>query len=988
VEATQWVRLPSLPHLPLTSPELLRDTAGDGPAKPALALWEVTALRLEAATALTFLARLPEQRNPAPGVALGADLRYWREAGKFGLELLARQRFMPSLDPSPGRGGGRVGWEPVLEEASEAERFARLAAAMPPLCRAFVSPAGADVPARPAPAPPALLRHFLRTAVDSAARDWLAGGPRRGGRQPAPTPARWIADLRTGQGVLDAPEAEVRKLHEAVWAWTQPLRVREAEAAFRTCFRLEPPATDEADETEILAPRPTQEAWSLHFFLQATDDLSLLVPAERVWKESQRTLRFLNRRFEQPQERLLADLGRAARLFPPLERGLRTARPQHCALTTEQAYGFLRESAWLLEESGFGVLVPPWWSRGGAQGARIGVQVRLRSGKSAPTSGRGILGLNTLVEYDWQLALGDQPLAPEEFQQLASLKVPLVRLRGQWVELQPDQIEAAITFWEKQRAGQQMTLREALQLGLGGGEAALGLPVVGLQTDGWIAELTQRLGDGERLAELPAPQAFHGTLRPYQVRGFSWLTFLREWGLGACLADDMGLGKTIQLLALLLRDREQREAVGPTLLLCPMSVVGNWQREVARFAPSLRVHVHHGPQRLAGEEFAAVAAGQDLVLSTYALAHRDAETLTAVDWEGVVLDEAQNIKNPGTKQTQAIRGLSAGYRIALTGTPVENRLQELWSIMEFLNAGYLGSNADFRARFANPIERYQDADRAGRLRRLVQPFILRRLKTDPQVISDLPEKIEMNVFTPLTPEQATLYEAVVKDMMEQIAAAEGIQRRGLVLATLMKLKQLCNHPAHFLKDGSALPGRSGKLARLEEMLEEVLAEGDRALLFTQFAEMGELLKRYLQDTFGCEVLFLHGGVPKKARDQMVARFQEETEGPPLFLLSLKAGGIGLNLTRAHHVFHFDRWWNPAVENQATDRAFRIGQRRNVQVHKFVCQGTVEEQINDLIESKKALAEMVVSAGENWLTELSTAELRDLFALRKGAVAEE
>lgn len=984
-EAVRWVRLPSRGQRPLSSPELLQEALESGRGKVGLATWEVTTLPLEPAAALTLLARLPEQTSPAPGVALGADLRYWREAGKFALELLARQRFLPSLQPA-AEGTGRVGWEPVWEGA-EAERLARLAAAMPPLCRALASPGEEGPP----PVPRKLLDHFLRATVDAAARTWLTEGqPRRPRRPPkaASLPARWAACLRTGQGILEALAADLRKLQATLQAWTQPLRAREAEAAFRTCFRLEPPVAAEADPQGTFVPSPDQETWSLHFLLQATDDLSLLVPAERVWKESKRTLRFLNRRFEQPQERLLADLGRAARLFPPLTESLRTARPERCLLNTEQAYRFLREAAWLLEESGLGVLVPPWWSRSGVQGPRLGVQVRIRPQGPPSSPGSGRLGLNTLVEYDWQLALGDQPLSLEEFQQLAALKVPLVRLRGQWVELQPDQIEAAIQFWERQRADQQMPLCQALQLGLEGGEAVPGLPVVGLQAEGWVGELMQRLQEGGRLTELPPPQGFRGTLRPYQVRGFSWLSFLREWGLGACLADDMGLGKTIELIALLLRDREQGKSAGPTLLLCPTSVLGNWQREVARFAPSLRVHVHHGPQRLTGEDFAAVAMEHDLVLSTYGLAHRDVKTLAAVPWEGVVLDEAQNIKNPGTKQAQAIRSLPAGYRMALTGTPVENRLQELWSIMEFLNPGYLGSHADFRTRFANPIERYQDAERASRLRRLVQPFILRRLKTDPQVISDLPEKLEMNVFTPLTPEQGTLYEAVVRDMMEQIESSEGIQRRGLVLATLLKLKQVCNHPAHFLKDGSPLPGRSGKLTRLQEMLEEVLAEGDRALIFTQFVEMGELLKRYLQETLGCEVLFLHGGVPKKARDQMISRFQEDPQGPPLFLLSLKAGGLGLNLTRANHVFHFDRWWNPAVENQATDRAFRIGQQRNVQVHKFVCLGTVEERINDLIESKKALAEMVVSTGENWLTELSTAELQDLFALRREAIAEE
>jgi SNF2 family DNA or RNA helicase len=381
------------------------------------------------------------------------------------------------------------------------------------------------------------------------------------------------------------------------------------------------------------------------------------------------------------------------------------------------------------------------------------------------------------------------------------------------------------------------------------------------------------------------------------------------------------------------------------------------------------------------------AKQHDVVITTYSLALRDKEHLSTVEWEYVVVDEAQNIKNETAKQTQAIKSLHARHRIALTGTPVENRLSELWSIMEFLNPGYLGSGTDFRKKFSIPIERYHDADRAEVLKRVIQPFVLRRLKTDKSIIADLPEKMEMKVFCNLTQEQASLYEAVVKEMMEKIEESDGIQRKGLVLSTLLKLKQICNHPAHFVADGSSLPGRSGKLERLEEMLEEALAAGDKALIFTQFAEMGTMLRHHLQERLGCEVLFLHGGTSKKQRDAMVQRFQEDKRGAPIFILSLKAGGVGLNLTAANHVFHFDRWWNPAVEDQATDRAFRIGQQRDVQVHKFVCVGTLEERIDQMIEQKKVLAESIVGAGENWLTEMSTAQLKELFALSREAVGE-
>jgi len=469
-------------------------------------------------------------------------------------------------------------------------------------------------------------------------------------------------------------------------------------------------------------------------------------------------------------------------------------------------------------------------------------------------------------------------------------------------------------------------------------------------------------------------------LLPYQLDGIAFAASVGR----AILADDMGLGKTIQLLSLV---SDQAPGADPTLLVCPMSLVGNWQREAARFTPALRVHVHHGADRLDGDSLARALADSDLVITSYGVATRDRAALSQLTWARVVCDEAQNIKNHATKQARAIRGLPAAARIALTGTPVENRLSELWSIMEFTNPGLLGPAEKFREKYAIPIERHGSEDAARALKRLTQPFVLRRLKTDKTIISDLPDKQEMKVWCNLTPEQASLYQATVTDMLNRIAEAQDdISRRGLVLATMAKLKQVCNHPAHLLADGSRLPGRSGKLARLEEICDEIMAEGDKALCFTQYAEFGRMLQPHLAARLGCPVLFLHGGTTKKQRDALVARFAELDE-PALFLLSLKAGGTGLNLTAASHVIHVDRWWNPAVEDQATDRAFRIGQRKNVQVRKFVCVGTLEERIDAMIEEKKALADRIVGTGESWLTELSVDDLRSVLTLSPDAVSE-
>jgi SNF2 family DNA or RNA helicase len=512
--------------------------------------------------------------------------------------------------------------------------------------------------------------------------------------------------------------------------------------------------------------------------------------------------------------------------------------------------------------------------------------------------------------------------------------------------------------------------------------ASAQLPVDAVDVDGWLQQVFDQLRTQTLAGELAEPAGFVGELRPYQRRGVGWLAYLRRLGLGACLADDMGLGKTVQAIALLLaRPLEKLAAVGPALLVCPTSLVANWRREVERFAPAFKTLVHHGSGRLAGTAFAEAVEASDLVITSYGTARRDIDLLRPLVWSDLILDEAQNIKNPGAKQSQAVRWLVAQNRVALTGTPVENHLNELWSVFEFLNPGYLGSHEAFRQRFLIPIERYNDEQRTQELRRLVQPFLLRRLKSDPSIISDLPEKNEMVVYCSLTSEQAALYEATVHAALATLDQADGIQRRGLVLALLTRLKQICNHPAQFLKEEEPLRQRSGKLERLTEMLEEALSVGDHALIFTQFVEMGTLLQRHLRGELQCEVLFLHGGISATQRDQMVQSFQSD-DGPPIFVLSLRAGGFGLNLTRANHVFHFDRWWNPAVENQATDRAFRIGQRRNVQVHKFVVAGTLEERIHALLASKQSLAESIVGSGEAWLTELNTEELRELLMLRR------
>ena len=973
--AIAWI--PTKGNNPIVSSLLIAEVPRSR-AKTRLAPWVVNTLPLTSEEAFELLCASVGQQTLAPGVIIGPDLAFWTKVLRFAGTLVARQRYLPGLTVNSN--DYKAFWGPLFT-GDDAAQLATLATAMPPVCRALSESEKTSSPTMPAAS---LLKRFTAHMVDQLIRLAISEDslfrPKYGDiEQPTFESVHdsWLYALQDSDSTVVGNQVELAQLADQIRTWHRPIEIS-ATSPLRLCFRLEEPKTTE--ERSKKQAGPSEDRWYVRYLLQAYDDPSLLIPLEDAWPTKECKVSALRRYSVNVAEHMLSSLGQAAGLCPHISASLENAAPAGYSLDTTAAHVFLTEKATLLEQNDFGVMLPAWWTRKGTK-THLSVRAKVKSPKM---QGGGGLSLENVVQFDWELALGDRKLTQRELETLAKLKAPLVRLRGQWVEMNATEIQAAIEFW-KNKVPEEARVRDIVQMALGVKDAPGGFDFGGVKATGWIGKLLKQLDGRTEFEELVSPKAFSGVLRPYQVRGYSWLSFLRNWGLGACLADDMGLGKTIETLAMIQRDWEAGDK-RPVLLVCPTSVVNNWQKEASRFTPKLPVLIHHGANRRHGAAFAKQAQEHVMVISSYGLLQRDIKSLQKVPWAGVVLDEAQNIKNPETKRARAARTIEADYRIALTGTPVENNVGDLWSIMEFLNPGILGTQTDFKRNFFIPIQAQRDPSATERLKRVTGPFILRRLKTDKSIISDLPEKMEMKVFCTLTEEQASLYAAVLKEVEESLSSVEGIQRKGVILATLSKLKQVCNHPTQFLGDNSRLPHRSGKLDRLTEMLEEIIAVGDRALIFTQFAEMGKLLKRHLQAMFGCEIPFLYGSVSKRKRDHMVDRFQDQ-DGPPIFLLSLKAGGTGLNLTGANHVFHFDRWWNPAVENQATDRAFRIGQTKNVQVHKFICAGTLEEKIDEMIERKKEVADTVVGTGEGWLTKLSNTEIKEIFALRKEAVGE-
>lgn len=803
----------------------------------------------------------------------------------------------------------------------------------------------------------------------------------------------WIRSLLSENARLDLGAVDLSLLERKILDWNERLRGRVDEFRPRVVLEISAPQVLERED-------PFKKKWALRVYFDRSDDLDSSTLTEIDEAKKNELLDYL----------MLKDTGRLQQILPFFKSIFNSEVLDEYEIEPEHAYEILEKYRKQLEDEQFIVRQPSWWDE--AKKA-VGIAIKIKS-KDENLASDSPFKATSLVDFSWKLTIGDEELTLEEFESMLDQGRSLMFIGGKWVSLDRNEIRDNIIKLKSISSSQKFTLFDALRLGVSGLTGMSQLDLVRIDADGWIQKILD-FNNGEG-ADQSIPETFKGELRPYQSIGVSWLSFLSQVGVGGCLADDMGLGKTIQVLALLAKEHASSADMNPNLLVVPMSIVGNWEAEANKFVPNLKVYVHHGPQRLSGASFIKAASSANLIVTTYNLLHRDYKSFRKINWHRIILDEAQNIKNTDAKQTKAVRALvdelsrsNAGVdaekdtveiseveshqiqtrgplRLALTGTPLENRLHELWSILDFVNPGLLGSSDDFRKQFVNPIEKSREMSVANSLGRLIKPFILRRVKTDPEIVADLPEKIEIESLVHLTAEQAGLYSATLEQMMPRVRELSGIHRKGMILSVITKLKQICIHPSLALKDDSNLSGRSGKLQILEELLETILAEGDRVLIFTQFAQWGQMLHPYLSELFGVQVPFFHGGLNRTEREKIISNFQDQS-GPPILLLSLKAGGFGLNLTRANQVIHMDQWWNPAVQNQATDRAYRIGQKSTVQVRSLISKGTLEEKINQLHKEKLELANAVVGTTRNVITELSPEALEELLSLQSNVLLE-
>ena len=894
-----------------------------------------------------------------PGATWSGSVSWLHDATLFATEIAASGRFMPSIHTAGLR--WRAEWDPIPDTAIDAA-ISELIDDAP-----HVVFAASDKPRETQAA------RLLDASVDALCRFALAESE---WRPPLPrTRASAVVALRRITGALSRSDDAVflgdTVAHEAAFAeWATQLSDHRSVAAGAPDVRL---------RGELHAPTEKDSTtWRVSFYALSEDDAE--ISFADIWAGTSEALDLggptglaaLRTRIRNLVDRLGAQLAIFASLADEAE-------PAELILDANELSELLRDGAPVCRTAGLTILTPDEFMS-------FAPRLTAKAVTSDEVTGGWSLS-GALVEVDWGLALGDIALTQEEIDELTRTSAEVIALRGNWVQVDRDQMRASLRALEEQRRDSStISPAELLRQSIGHLDPS---GTDDLTAQGWIGTLVAGLPDDE-LTEAMEPAGFVGDLRPYQRRALGWLQFLGRLGLGGCLADDMGLGKTPTALAHMLSRTLERVAGDnphqPHLVICPLSVVSNWEAEAHRFTPELQVQIVHGPDRPRAANLLKAAANNDILITTYGTATRIIDELAPIAFDTVICDEAQAIKNHRTNAAIAVRALAANQLIGLTGTPVENRLTELWSILDALNPGMLGGITWFKRTLAGPIED-GDSDALAALRRITSPFVLRRTKADRSLVPDLPDKIEQIAWATLSPEQAGLYQAVLDDFFGRADALTGIERRGLVLATLTKLKQICNHPAALLQEDSlGEPGRSGKLDRFDELVDDLLEIEERAIVFTQYRTMGKLLATHLEARLDFAVPFLHGGTTRHQRTQMVDEFQSPS-GPRIQLISLRAGGTGLNLTAASRVIHYDRWWNPAVEDQATDRSWRIGQDKTVFVHKLVCRGTLEERIDALLQEKRALADAVVGGDEGWLTELTTDELRKTLQLGSSAVAQ-